>query len=1181
MTLSDRYSVERGWLYMTGTQALVRLPIQQRMRDAAAGHATAAYISGYRGSPLGRYDVELWAAGKLLKEHGIVFRSGLNEDLAATAIWGSQYVGAFPGAKVDGVFGIWYGKGPGVDRSGDALRHANMAGTSPLGGVVALAGDDHGVKSSTVANFSDQMFIAVGMPVLYPSNTQELLDFGLHGFAMSRFSGCWVGMKAVTDVVEGGGSVYVAPDAPAIVVPQDYSPPPGGLHARAIDMGVPQEDRLYHHKLYAALAYARANALNRITVNPSDAHIGVVAAGKAWQDTLQAMAGLGLTEEHAAAMGLRLLKVGMTWPLDPEIVRDFARGLDTIVVVEEKRPVLEDQIRAILYGSVAAPAIIGKHAGAYVFDVRRGPAVFPNAGETSPALVAKVLTDVLRAGLPGCALGEPAASADAGTAPAATSPVTAATPTTGAAGAPGSPIRMPGFCSGCPHNRSTRLPEGSRALAGIGCHGMAMLMNPLQTTTISHMGAEGVMWLGQQPFTDEKHVFSNLGDGTYAHSGFLAIRQAIAAHVPITYKILYNGFVSMTGGQPVESGLTPLQILQELAAEGVGRMALVADDPGRYEGVALPAGVTLHHRSEMDAVQRELREYPDVSVILYDQPCATERRRLRKRGKWEDPAKRTFINAAVCEGCGDCGKASNCMSIEPLETEFGRKRRINQSTCNKDFSCVEGFCPSFVTVHGGHLRRPAQADDASERRAAAGRAFGDPLPEPDLPTPQRTFSVLIGGIGGTGVVTIGQTLAIAAHLEGWYSSNLDVTGLSQKYGAVLSHVRIARSPDALHATRISAGEADTLIGCDLIVAAGDEALSKLAAGRSRGVVCSDLVPTGEFARNPDWRVDAAGLVQRLRTVLGDDVLIVDGQRLATALLGDSIAANMFMLGAAWQLGQVPLALASIERAIELNGVAVEMNKQAFLWGRRAAHDLPAVERGAQAVTGAQVIGFVPKRAQTLEEIVSTRAKELTSYRNARHARRYEALVERVRAAEEQAGLGDALAKAVARYYFKLLAPKDEWEVASLYASDEFRRQLEQTFEGNYRLHFHVGAWPFGRVDPKTGKRVKREVGPWLLTAMRVLASLRFLRGGLLDPFRYSEERRLERRLLAQYEADVEQWISGLRADNHAIAVQLASLPEKIRGFGHVKEEQAAAAEKERTTLLERFAASSQEQAKAA
>ncbi len=1180
MTLADRYTAERGWLYMTGTQALVRLPIQQRMRDAAAGHDTGAYISGYRGSPLGRYDVELWAAGELLKEHNIVFRSGLNEDLAATAIWGSQYVGAFPGAKVEGVFGIWYGKGPGVDRSGDALRHANMAGSSPLGGVVALAGDDHGVKSSTVANFSDQMFIAVGMPVLYPSNTQELLDFGLHGFALSRFSGCWVGMKVVTDVVEGGGSVYVAPDSPAIVVPQDFTLPPGGVHARAVDMGIPQEDRLYHHKLYAALAYARANGLNRLTVDPADAQIGIVSAGKAWQDTLQAMANLGLTDALAAGMGLRLLKVGMTWPLDPEIVREFARGLHTIVVVEEKRPVLEDQIRAILYGAAAAPAIVGKHVGSYVFDAQRGPAAFPNAGETSPALVARVLLEVLREELPGCGLASPSPSTQANAA--ATIPATGqAAGAAAAAGALAAPARMPGFCSGCPHNRSTKLPEGSRALAGIGCHGMAMLMNPLQTTTISHMGAEGVMWLGQQPFTSEKHVFSNLGDGTYTHSGFLAIRQAIAAHVPITYKILYNGFVSMTGGQPIESGLTPLQILQELAAEGVGRMALVADEPGRYEGVSLPACVTLHHRAEMDAVQRELRDYPDVSVIVYDQPCATERRRLRKRGKWEDPEKRSFINASVCEGCGDCGKASNCMSIEPLETEFGRKRRINQSTCNKDFSCVEGFCPSFVTVHGGRLRRPQRSDDVADRRAAADRGHVDALPEPSLPSPQGVFSIMIGGIGGTGVVTIGQTLAVAAHLEGWYSSNLDVTGLSQKYGAVLSHVRIARTPDALHATRISTGEADTLVGCDLIVAAGDEAISKLAAGRSRGVVCTDLIPTGEFARNPDWRVDGAALADRVKSALGGDVLLLEGQRLATTLLGDAIAANMFMLGAAWQLGQVPLALASIERAIELNGVAVDMNRRAFQWGRRAAHDLPAVERSAQQVAGAQVIGFAPRHAHALAEIVARRVEFLTGYRNAAYAQRYAALVDQVRAAEERAGLGDALARAVARYYFKLLAPKDEWEVARLYTGPEFRQQLEQAFEGDYTLHFHVGAWPFGRVDPKTGKAVKREVGPWLAKAFAVVAALRFLRGGVLDPFRNSAERRLERRLLAQYEADVAQWIAGLHAGNHALAVKLASLPEKIRGFGHVKLEHAAIAEKERAGLLAQFAAASAEQPKAA
>ena len=1170
MTLTDRYTVDSGWLYMTGIQALVRLPIQQRLRDAAAGHNTGGYISGYRGSPLGRYDVELWAAGKLLQEHDIVFRSGLNEDLAATAIWGSQYVGSFPGAKVDGVFGIWYGKGPGVDRSGDALRHANMAGSSRLGGVVALAGDDHGVKSSTVANFSDQMFIAVGMPVLYPSNTQELLDFGLHGFALSRFSGCWVGMKVVTDVVEGGGSVHVAPDSPRVVVPADFTPPPGGVHARAVDMGVPQEDRLYHHKLYAALAYARANGLNRIAVDAPDAHIGIVSAGKAWQDTLQAMANLSLADERAAAMGIRLLKIGMTWPLDPEIVREFARGLRTIVVVEEKRPVLEDQIRAILYGSESAPAIVGKYVDSYAWDARRGPLAFPNAGETSPALVAKVLVEVMREGLPGCDLADAPPQAGA---PAAGLP--------GAGPAAGAPMRMPGFCSGCPHNRSTRLPEGSRALAGIGCHGMAMLMNPLTTTTISHMGAEGVMWLGQQPFTSEKHVFSNLGDGTYAHSGFLAVRQAVAAHVPITYKILCNGFVSMTGGQSIESGLSPLQILQELAAEGVSRMALVTDDPRKYEGVSMPAGVPVRHRSEMDAVQREFRDHPDVSVIVYEQACATERRRLRKRGKWEDPAKRTFINAAVCEGCGDCGKASNCMSIEPLETELGRKRRINQSSCNKDFSCIEGFCPSFVTVHGGALRKPLRAPDASERRTAIAQKLGATLPEPTPPVPQGVFSVLIGGIGGTGGVTIGQTLAVAAHLEGWYSSNLDVTGLSQKYGAVLSHVRIARSPDALHATRISAGETDTLIGCDLIVAAGDESMSKLRAGRSRGVVCTDLIPTGEFARNPDWAVDAASLADRLKAVMGDDVLLLDGQRLASTLLGDSIAANMFMLGAAWQLGQVPIAAASIERAIELNGVAVEMNRQAFAWGRRAAHDLPAVERSAQELAGAQVIGFAPRRAATLDEIVAHRAEFLRQSRSAAYARRYSALVERVREREQGAGLGDALARAVARYYFKLLAAKDEWEVARLYAGPEFRQQLAQTFEGDYTLHFHVGAWPFGRVDPKTGKAVKREVGPWLMTAFRVMARLRFLRGSLLDPFRNSPERRLERRLLAQYETDVADWTERLDARNHAIAVRLASLPEKIRGFGHVKAEHAAIAGGERDELLAQFAGTAAEQPKAA
>ena len=1153
MTLDDRYRVAEGWLYMTGTQALVRLPIQQRLRDAAAGLNTGAYISGYRGSPLGRYDLELWAAGPLLKEHNIVFRSGLNEDLAATAIWGAQYVGSFPGAKVQGVFGIWYGKGPGVDRSGDALRHANMSGTSPLGGVVALAGDDHGVKSSTVANFSDQMFIAVGMPVLYPSNTQELLDYGLHGIAMSRHSGCWVGMKVVTDVVEGGGSVYVAPDAPAIVVPEALPAPDGGVHIRAIDAGIPQEDRLYHHKLYAALAYGRANGLNRITVDPAQARIGIVSAGKAWQDTLQAMTGLGIDDAQAHALGIRMLKIGMTWPLDPEIVRQFARGLDTVVIVEEKRPVLEDQVRAILYGTANAPRIVGKFDGSYAFDAQRGAMMFPNAGEVSPAMVTSVLMQVLREKLPGCALTDPAAGAQV------------------IAGAPGA-VRVPGFCSGCPHNRSTRVIEGSRALAGIGCHGMAMLTNPAQTTTISHMGAEGVIWLGQQPFTDEKHVFANLGDGTYTHSGFLAVRQAVAAHVPITYKILVNGFVSMTGGQPVESGLTAPQILHELAAEGVRKMALVTDDPEKYSGVAMPAGVPVRHRSELEAVQHEFRDYPDVSVIVYEQPCATERRRLRKRGKWEDPSKRSFINSAVCEGCGDCGKVSNCMSIEPLETEFGRKRRINQSTCNKDFSCTEGFCPSFVTVHGGTLRKPARSDE--QTRAASGPpVWSGTLPDPVLPTPDGLFSILIGGIGGTGVITIGQTLAVAAHLEGWYSSNLDVTGLSQKYGAVLSHVRLARRPELLHATRISNGEADTLVGCDLIVASGDEAMVKLRAGHSRAVVCTDLIPTGEFARNPDWGVDAAGLAERLRARLGDRVLLLEGQRLATALMGDAIAANMFMLGASWQLGQIPLSLASIERAIELNGVAIDMNRQAFLWGRRAAHDLAAVERSAvQSGPAAQVISFTPRATQTLDDLVRSRSAWLTDYQNGALAQRYTALVDRVRNATQALGLDDSLARAVARYWFKLLAPKDEWEVARLYSRPEFRQEIARVFEGDVKVHFHIGAWPFARTDPTTGKPLKREVGPWLMNAFGVMSKLRFLRGSLLDPFRNSSERRLERMLAERYESDVVGLLTGLNAQTLPTAVRIASLPEKIRGFGHVKEANAALAAAEREELLQRLRA---------
>jgi len=1148
VTLDDKYLVGEGWIYLSGTQALVRLPIQQRLRDQAAGKNTGGYISGYRGSPLGRYDMELWRVDTLLKQHHIHFRAAVNEDLAATALWGSQYVGAFPGANYDGVFGIWYGKGPGVDRSGDVLRHANCAGTGPVGGVVALAGDDHGAKSSTIANFSDQIFVAVGMPVLYPSNTQELLDFGLHGIAMSRFSGCWVGMKVVNDVVEGGGTVYVGPNSPSIVLPE-IAPAaalgPSGWHIRRFDLALPQEDRLYNHKLYAAMEYCRANRLNHITQDAPQARLGILAAGKAYQDALQALAELGITKARAEQLGIRVGKIGMVWPLDPVFVREFADGLETILVVEEKRPLLEGQLKSILYdlGLSRPPQVIGKFVASSEWSPQRGQVVFPCVAELAPPLVARALVESLLRLHPDCGL-KPL-------------PV----PQAPQAGTP-SPMRLPGFCSGCPHNRSTKVPEGSRALAGIGCHTIAMLQNPMQTTTVSHMGGEGAMWLGQQPFTAEPHVFANMGDGTYFHSGFLAIRQAVAAKVPITYKILFNGFVSMTGGQPVEGELTVSRIALELNAEGVNEMAVVTDDPDKYQPanlqLPLPHGVPVYHRSEMDAVQRRFREYPGVSVIIYDQACATERRRLRKRGKWVDPEKRVFIHAAVCEGCGDCGKVSNCMSIEPLETEFGRKRKINQSSCNKDFTCIEGFCPSFVTVHGGRPRKPAAPQVSA--------AEFPPIPEPAIARPVGQYSILVTGIGGTGVVTIGQVLGMAAHIDGLCCSVLDVTGLAQKYGAVLSHVRFAPEQGALHATRIAAGEADAVVGCDMIVTAGDETLSKLRSGRSRVAVSTDIVPTAEFARNPDWRMDTAALLGRLRQACGDGegLVAVDGIRIATALLGDAIAANMFMLGLAWQKGMIPLSLSAIDRAIELNGVQVDFNKRCFLWGRRTGHDPAAVEQRVAGQGDANVVRFVPR--ETLADLLSRRSAELVDYRDAAYAERYRRLVDRVAQAEAALGLGDMLARSVARYYFKLLANKDEFEVARLFTKPEFLAELERNFEGDYVLHFHLGAWPFARIDATSGLPLKQELGPWVMKAFRFLARHKHWRDTWRDVFRHSPDRKLAQQLLSDYESDIDALLAGLSTRTHEVAVKIASLPEKIRGYGHVRVAHAAAAAIERRDL---------------
>ena len=1125
MTLDDRLHQAEGWVYMTGMQALVRLPIQQRMRDAAAGLNTGGYISGYRGSPVGTYDMSLQQSEKELKAHNIYFKPGLNEDLAATATWGSQMVGLFPGAKVDGVFSIWYGKAPGLDRSMDAIRHANLAGTNAKGGTLLLVGDDHGAKSSTVACYSDLNFASLGLPFLAPANVQDVFDYGLHGIAMSRYASTLVGMKLVTDVVEGGGSVYVSPDNPKITTPEDTGP---DTSIKTFTPFLEQERLLWDVKLKKVMTYARANGLNRLE-GDSEARIGIMAAGKAWQDMSQALSGLGYADGKLGDTPISLLKIGMVWPLDDNIVRKFCKDLHTLLIVEEKRPLLEDQVRAILYGSDIRPNIVGKTFKPHAGSVGGSDCAFPTYGEINPNLVTQVLVRVLNDVDPDCSFSLPDYMKRETV-------------------LPGGVERPPSFCAGCPHGRSTRVLEGSRALAGIGCHSLSILRDATKTNSMSHMGAEGMMWAGQFPFTDEKHVFANMGDGTYFHSGYLAIRASVASKANITYKLLHNGFVSMTGGQKHDGDVSPERMIKQLTGEGVQRIALVSDEPEKFDARAL--GVQVYHRTAMDEVQAEFRELPGVTVIIYDQPCATERRRLRKRGKWQDPDKRVFINPEVCEGCGDCSTVSGCMAIEPLETELGRKRKINQSSCNKDFSCLEGFCPSLVSVSGAQPKKAQAAEvqvDVSHL----------PVPEANI---DGTWSILVSGIGGAGVVTIGQTLAVAAHADGYFSTSLDITGMAQKYGAVHSHVKISETPEQMRATRIAVGEANALIGSDLVVAAGDEALSKIVSGKSVAVVDTTVVPTAAFSMNPDWKLDSEEQLGRLRQVVGDDLRALDAQTLADRVMGDRVFANMLLMGASWQQGGIPLSLDAIHRAIELNGVAVAKNKQAFDLGRLAYADAPAARR----LAGEEVAVVVQMhREPSVDDIVAHRVAELTDYKDADLAKRYSDMVQRVRSA----GLNYAAVKAVARGYYKLLAVKDEWEVARLYTKPSFRKALTDTFEGDMKLTFHFGAWPYGGLDKETGKYTKGEVsGSRAMFFFGMMNRFRFLRGSILDPFRFSEEKKLYGKLLADYEADIAFALANNSADVADKITQLMDLPEHIRGYGHVRERHADAVAKSRDEL---------------
>ena len=1177
ISLDDKYQLERGRVFMTATQALVRLPMLQQARDKAAGLNTAGFISGYRGSPLGGLDLALWRAAEHLERHAIQFQPGINEDLAVTAVWGSQQVTLNP-AKVDGVFGMWYGKAPGVDRSVDALKHGNTAGSSAQGGVLVVFGDDHGAKSSTLPSQSEQVMAACMIPVLYPANVQEYLDFGLHGWAMSRWSGLWVGFKCVTDTVESSASVDIDTQRVHVQRPEDFVLPQGGLSLRWPDPPADQEARLLNYRLAAALAYGRANRLDRIVLDAPLPLLGIVCAGKAYLDVRDALELLGIDAPSAAALGLRLYKLGMVWPLEPEGLRTFAQGLKEILVVEEKRAFIETQVKEILYDLAGArPRVVGK------FDESGAPAQpqgrwLLDAGlELTPVKIAAAILarlealhpegrlDLQRARLPRPAAGSQVAQ------------VAQEAPT-------GTTQRIPYFCSGCPHNTSTQVPEGSRAIAGIGCHGMVTWMDR-RTGAWTHMGGEGVPWIGQARFSKDSHIFANLGDGTYFHSGYLAIRAAVAAKVAITYKILFNDAVAMTGGQPLDGQLTVPQVTRQVAAEGVARIVVVTDEPEKYDVAARAAfapGVTIHHRDTLDAVQRELRDYRGVSVMVYDQTCAAEKRRRRKRGEFADPPRRVVINELVCEGCGDCSTQSNCLSVEPLETEFGRKRTINQSSCNKDFSCLKGFCPSLVTVEGGQLRRPAPVSESAATAPTSAAWPSLPLPLPDLPSAlTRPYEVLITGVGGTGVVTISALLGMAAHLEGLGVSVLDMTGTAQKGGAVMSHVRIAAHPQALHGARVGSGCADLVIGGDLIVSASPDALSRMGRGRTRAIVNTAKAPTAEFIKNPDWRFPALASERAIAQAIcegdgendgdgdGGGVVqpsFVDARALALTLLGDAIYANPLMLGFAFQKGWIPLRLEALLKAIELNGVAVERNQQAFAWGRRAAHDLESVQRAASP---AQPI-TLRRAAHDLDEMLRTREAFLSAYQNAAYAARYRALVERVRAVESQRVGGSRLAEAVARYAFKLMAYKDEYEVARLFTDGSFRAKLAAQFEGDYRLKFHLAPPTLKRPDAETGVASKRSFGPWMEHAMRLLARLRFLRGTRFDPFGRSHERRTERGLIADYESLVEQLVLRLDAGNHALALELARIPEQIRGYGHIKQRHLALAQSKQAELLARW-----------
>ncbi|MCP3732115.1 indolepyruvate ferredoxin oxidoreductase family protein [Sphingomonas sp. MG17] len=1105
----DRYDKRDGRILISGVQALVRLMLLQAERDQAQGVETGGYVSGYRGSPLGTLDTAFASAATQAASRGIIVQPAVNEELAATAVAGSQQIAQTSGAQVQGVFSLWYGKGPGFDRASDALRHGNYQGTSEHGGVVLAIGDDHVAKSSSIICRSDEIAAALAIPLFYPADPAEIIELGLHAFAMSRYSGSYAALKIITEVADSTRAIDAATVAIDPILPErdDH---PLGYHNRWPETPLEQEERQVRLRLPAVAAYVRANRLDRIISKPPNARIGLIASGKSWHDLRSALELLGLTDARLTALGIALYKPALIWPLEAEGLAEFADGLGTLLVVEEKDGFVEGQAKQILYNRSNGPAIYGKQGP-------DGRTWLSATGDLTPEDIAHAVGTLVAALTGDVALR--AAAADTQRLLEAQARFT---------NPPA--IRKPFFCSGCPHNRSTALPVGSRATAGIGCHGLAAYNRPF-TGSFAQMGGEGVHWMGLSPFTSEQHIFANMGDGTYFHSGLLAVRQAVAARLNITFKLLYNDAVAMTGGQSVDGDLSVDRLIDQLAAEGVGTIAIASDDSDRRrDAVDARKVAKLVHRDDFEALQLEMRDLPGVSVIIYEQMCATEKRRLRKRGRMADTAPRVFINELVCEGCGDCSVKSNCLSVEPVETEFGVKRKINQSSCNKDQSCVTGFCPSFVTVKGGRLKPPAPA--AFE--------FDGKLPRPR----QAAIAderIMVAGVGGTGVVTISALLGMSGHLLGKQVGMLDQVGMAQKGGAVVSHVRVADSQIA--ALRIEPEGAGLILICDEIVGNSRDVMAAVRRDATHVLVNTDVSITGDFVRDRDARPDTSFLTRRLRDRVGEGRLAAyPFTQLADRLLGDAIGSNLMMVGFAAQKGWLGVDLAAIDGAIVLNGTAVESNRAALAIGRQLAEAPDQVLRAAD-------LDALP----TNEDPIARRAAFLTNYQNQAYAARYLATVDRVADAEAAIGTGGELTRAVSRSLFRLMAYKDEYEVARLYTDGSFAAALKDNFEGDFSLTFHLAPPAFARRDEVSGHLRKRAFGGWLARVLPVLARGRRLRGSPFDPFGYSAERRKERSLIVDYERLVDTLLAGLGPATIGTAVRIAAMAEEIRGYGHVKE----------------------------